>query len=72
MLIAAHDKVRMCNILLMTLATIKYQFFRRGTIHTEKKPVSFVISVRLSLCINSAPTTKICIKYDIGGFRETV
>jgi hypothetical protein len=28
--------------------------------------------VRLSVCINSAPTTKICIKYDIGGFRKTV
>jgi len=40
MLIAAHDKVRMCNILLTTLATIKFQFFRRVTIHREKKNLS--------------------------------
>jgi hypothetical protein len=36
MLIAAHDKGRMCNILLITLATIKYQFLGALS-HIDKK-----------------------------------
>ena len=42
----------------------------RVTTYREKKPISFIMSVRLSACINSAPTRRICIKCDIGGFSE--
>jgi hypothetical protein len=66
MLIAAHDKGR---ILLITLATINYQFL--GALpHIEKK--SLLASSCPSVCINSAPTRRICIKYDIGGLSENV
>ena len=51
----------------------KTSVFRRITIHREKKkPISCVMTVRQSAYINSAPTRRICIKYDIGVFHEEV
>ena len=62
----------LAKLLLAMTQAVSYMQFLGAFAKLQKEIISFIMSVRLSACNNSAPTRRIFMKFDISEFFETV